>query len=88
MTTKYREYVDFDGCTVLRDKYGDVPPGDPYGDPNWRSTQVAYGHKTQQLWGWEYKSTLTPEPPAGDGWELNTLVADGGDRTYWRRRKP
>lgn len=91
MTTKYRTQIDFDGCEVLRDKYGDPPPGDPHGPWQYRSTQLAYGHKVQELWGWQYASTVTSEAPAGAGWELNTYVGDGGrdsERTYWRRRKP
>lgn len=90
MTTRYRKVIDFDGCEVLLDRHGDPPPGDPHGPPFWRSTQLAYGHKVQELWEWQYTSTVTGEAPAGGGWELNTYVGDGGhgrDRTYWRRRK-
>lgn len=91
MTTQYREYIDFEGNPVLRDRYGDPPPGDPDGPWQKRSTQLARGHKMEEMWGWEYRSTLNDAPPAGDGWELNTYVRDGGrdrERTYWRRRKP
>lgn len=103
--TTYWPELDFDGCrVVLRDEHGDVPPGDPDGDPNLRSTQVAYGHKHQELYEWEYRATTTYDnvitPPAGDGWELNTLVGVEGHEqthskagrsqhvTYWRRRDP
>lgn len=87
MTTQYREYIDFEGNPVLRDDHGDPPPGKPDAASLKRADQLAYGHKTEQMWGWEYRSTLTDAPPAGDGWELNTYVTDR-DRTYWRRRKP
>lgn len=97
--TVYRETLDFDGCTVLRDEYGEPPPGDPDGDPNWRSTQIAKGHRSQDRYGWEYTSTKG-EAPVGAGWELNGYAGVNGfgqrverggvtvEVTYWRRRKP
>lgn len=97
--TVYRKAVDFEGNTVLRDKHGYPPPGDPDGDWRWMSTQLARGHRMQELYGWEYTST-TGAAPKGDGWEVNEYVGDSGygesrrasgqveQVTYWRRRKP
>lgn len=95
--TVYRKTLDFDGCAVHRDKHGDPPPGDPDGPWQWRSTQLAQGHRSQELWGWEYRSSAADGgPPSGDGWELNTYAGDQGYGqqrhgqvvAYWRRRKP
>lgn len=98
--TTYRKAFDFCGHEVLRDSHGWPPPGDPDGD--WRkiANQLAAGHRSQEFYGWEYKSTLRNETPDGKGWELNDLAGEKGHamtpdgrggveaRTYWRRRKP
>lgn len=105
--TKYRpQWIEVLGEWAFFDKDGDVPPGDPDGPPFKRGTQVAKGHRAEDLYGWEYRTTTTYDdvitPPAGDGWELNTLARDsveghvkttdrGGREcqvSHWRRRKP